>query len=70
MKRIAYSAVAIIMAFSAGAVVSAQVHDWHALDEVHKHVVESINEMEQARAAMRAHLVNAGHRLRRILSPD
>lgn len=28
-----------------------RVHDWHDLDEVHKHVLESINEMNRARAA-------------------
>jgi hypothetical protein len=50
MKRLA-SAVALTLAFSAGAVVSAQVHDWHDLDDVHKHVIESINEMERARQA-------------------
>jgi hypothetical protein len=50
MKRLA-SAFALTLAFSAGAVLSAQVHDWHDLDEVHKHVIESINEMERARQA-------------------
>jgi hypothetical protein len=50
MKRLA-SAFALTLAFSAGAVLSAQVHDWHDLDDVHKHVIESINEMERARAA-------------------
>jgi hypothetical protein len=50
MKRLA-SALALTLAFATGAVVSAQVHDWHDLDAVHKHVVESINEMEHARAA-------------------
>jgi len=50
MKRLA-SALALTLAFSAGAVLSAQVHDWHDLDEVHKHVIESINEMERARQA-------------------
>jgi hypothetical protein len=50
MKRLT-SAFALALAFSAGAVLSAQVHDWHDLDDVHKHVIESINEMERARAA-------------------
>lgn len=50
MKRLV-SAFALTLAFSAGAVLSAQVHDWHDLDDVHKHVIESINEMERARAA-------------------
>jgi hypothetical protein len=50
MKKV-ISAVALASAFATGAVLSAQVHDWHDLDGVHKHVVESINEMERARAA-------------------
>jgi hypothetical protein len=50
MKRLA-STFALTLAFAAGAVVSAQVHDWHDLDNVHKHVIESIHEMEHARAA-------------------
>jgi hypothetical protein len=41
---------AIALSFFAGAAV-AQVHDWHDLDDVHKHVIESIHEMERARAA-------------------
>ena len=45
------SAIALASAFATGAVVSAQVHDWHDLDAVHKHVIESINEMEHARAS-------------------
>jgi hypothetical protein len=49
MKRIV-SAFALVSAFSLGAVLSAQVHDWHDLDAVHKHVIESIHEMEHARA--------------------
>ena len=50
MKK-AIVAAAIALAFAAGVGVSAQVHDWHDLNEVHKHVVESIQEMEHARAA-------------------
>jgi hypothetical protein len=42
---------AIALSFIAGAALSAQVHDWHDLDAVHKHVIESIHEMEHARAA-------------------
>ncbi|HEY4038173.1 MAG TPA: hypothetical protein VGM15_05080 [Burkholderiaceae bacterium] len=29
----------------------AEVRDWHDLERVHKHLVESIHEMERARAA-------------------
>jgi hypothetical protein len=50
MKRF-LSAIALASAFATGAMVSAQVHDWHDLDDVHKHVIESIHEMEHARAA-------------------
>jgi hypothetical protein len=50
MKKI-LSALALTSAFATGAMLSAQVHDWHDLDDVHKHVIESIHEMERARAA-------------------
>jgi hypothetical protein len=67
MKRLA-SAFALTLAFSAGAVLSAQVHDWHDLDAVHKHVIESIHEMEHARAAnhydMQGHGAKAEDHLR------
>jgi hypothetical protein len=42
---------ALALSFVAGAALSAQVHDWHDLDEVHKHVIEAIHEMDRARAA-------------------
>lgn len=48
-KLLAVSALAL--SFVAGAAVSAQVHDWHDLDGVHKHVIEAIHEMDRARAA-------------------
>jgi hypothetical protein len=32
-------------------VALAEVRDWHDLERVHKHIVESIHEMERARAA-------------------
>jgi len=67
MKTIA-STLALSLAFAAGAVVSAQVHDWHDLDNIHKHVLESINEMERARAAnhydMMGHGAKAENHLR------
>jgi hypothetical protein len=56
MKKLAIaSAVALV----AGVAFAAQVHDWHDLDAVHKHVEESIHEMERARAAN--HYDMAGH---------
>lgn len=42
---------ALALSFVTGAVVSAQVRDWHDLDNVHKHVIEAIHEMDRARAA-------------------
>jgi len=36
-----------------------RVHDWHALEAVHHHVIEAIHEMERARAAN--HYDMAGH---------
>ena len=39
-KVLAVSAFAL--SFAAGAVVSAQVRDWHDLDDIHKHVIEAI----------------------------
>jgi hypothetical protein len=50
MKKV-LSVVALASAFATGAMLSAQVRDWHDLDEVHKHVIESINEMQRARQA-------------------
>ena len=50
MKKL-YAVLALAVAFATGAVVSAEVRDWHALDKVHQHVSEAIHEMEQARAA-------------------
>jgi hypothetical protein len=50
MKKI-FAVFALAMAFAAGAVVSAQVRDWHDLDKVQQHVTEAIHEMERARAA-------------------
>ena len=50
MKK-AYLILALAAAFVAGMTLSAQVRDWHDLDAVHKHVIESIHELEHARAA-------------------
>jgi hypothetical protein len=67
MKRVlAVSALAV--SFIAGVALSAQVHDWHDLDKCHQHVIESIHEMERARAAnhydMDGHGVKAEEHLR------
>ena len=48
-----------LLTFAAGAAVADKVRDWHDLDKVHDHVLESIHEMERARAAN--HYDMAGH---------
>ena len=48
------------LSLAAGAIAVADpVHDWHDLDKVHNHVMESIHELERARAAN--HYDMAGH---------
>ncbi len=61
MKKI-LSIGALALSFIAGAALSAQVRDWHDLDEVHKHVQEAIHEMDRARAAN--HYDMDGHGIR------
>lgn len=67
MRRV-FAVCSLALAFVAGSILSAQVHDWHDLDAVHKHIVESIHEMEQARAAnhydMEGHGAKAEEHLR------
>jgi hypothetical protein len=67
MRR-AFAVSSLALAFVAGSVLSAQVHDWHDLDAVHKHVVEAIHEMDHARAAnhydMQGHGAKAEEHLR------
>jgi hypothetical protein len=48
-----------LLTFAAGSAFADRVHDWHDLDEVHTHIVESIHEMERASAAN--HYDMAGH---------
>jgi hypothetical protein len=57
--KIAVLAVATGLSFAAGLAMADKVHDWHDLDKVHNHVLESIHEMERARAAN--HYDMAGH---------
>jgi hypothetical protein len=65
-KALAVGAVAL--SFVGGVVCAQKVHDWHDLDDVHKHVIESIHEMEKARAAnhydMQGHGIKAEDHLR------
>jgi hypothetical protein len=49
--RKALAVAAVGLSFVAGAVLAQKVHDWHDLDAIHTHVLESIHEMERARAA-------------------
>jgi len=66
MKKL-LALLSLALAFGAG-VLSAQVRDWHDLDEVHKQVNEAIHEMEHARAAnhydMNGHGARAEEHLR------
>lgn len=61
MKKV-LSILALALAFVAGVTLSAQVRDWHDLDAVHKHVVESIHEMERAREANHYDMMGHGAR--------
>jgi hypothetical protein len=62
------SVFALALAFIAGITLSAQVRDWHDLDEVHNRVIQSIHDMERARAAnhydMLGHGIKAENDLR------
>lgn len=66
--RQVFAVSSLALAFVAGSMLSAQVHDWHDLDAVHKHVVEAIHEMEHARGAnhydMEGHGAKAEEHLR------
>jgi hypothetical protein len=58
MKTVLFAA-ATTLALGAAAIYADPVRDWHDLDKVHQHVMESIHEMERARAAN--HYDMAGH---------
>jgi len=68
MKKKIATVAAVGLSFIAGAVLARQVHDWHDLDNIHKHVEESIHEMERAREAnhydMQGHGAKAEEHLR------
>jgi hypothetical protein len=68
MKKYVAVAAGICLSFAGGVLVAGQVRDWHDLEEVHKHVTESIHEMERARAAnhydMEGHGAKAEEHLR------
>ena len=64
MKKTLILAAAFCLTFVAGAAFS-YVRDWHDLEEAHKHVVESIHELDRARAAN--HFDMAGHGARAVV---
>ncbi len=49
MKK--YLAAFIGLSLASGIALAERVRDWRDLDEVHKHTLEAIHEMERARAA-------------------
>lgn len=59
MKKTLLVALAGLSLGVGAAALADKVHDWHDLDKVHMHIVESIHEMERARAAN--HYDMAGH---------
>ena len=67
MKKTA-AAIALAVSFSAGAVVSAQVRDWHEVREVRQRIEASLNDLEHLRAAnnydMHGHGLRAEEHLR------
>jgi hypothetical protein len=62
-----YVVLALALSFAAGAFLSAQARDWHDLDNVHKHVIEAIREMERARAANHYDMQGHGARAEEFL---
>jgi hypothetical protein len=61
-----YMVAALALAF-AGGVAVAEVRDWHDLDEVHKHVIEAIHEMDHARSANHYDMDGHGAKAERAL---
>jgi hypothetical protein len=59
----------LALTFFAGAVVSAQVRDWHDLDKVHQHVVEAINELDRAREANHFDMEGHGAKAKNTFMP-
>lgn len=68
-KAIGIGVLSACLSFVAGIAVAERVHDWHDLEAVHNQVLESIHELENARAAnhydMAGHGVKAEEALRR-----
>lgn len=52
MKRtIAVSVLSACLSFIGGIAIAQNVHDWHDIDKVRKHVHEAIHELEDVQAA-------------------
>ena len=58
--------IASVLSLAAGFAL-AEVHDWKDLDKVHKHVEESIHEMERARAANHYDMQGHGAKAEQLL---
>ena len=63
MKKLLIAACAALCAGYA----AAEVHDWHDLDHVHKHIVQSIHEMERAREANHYDMQGHGAKAEQLL---
>jgi len=50
-----------------GLAYAAEVRDWHDLEKVHKHIEESIKEMERARAANHYDMQGHGAKAEQLL---
>jgi len=50
MKHL-YLALALAVAFASGAVTTAQMRDWHDVQKVQQHVLDSIHELEHLQQA-------------------
>ncbi|HWY73270.1 MAG TPA: hypothetical protein VNW98_06480 [Burkholderiaceae bacterium] len=64
MKKLLIAASALTLL---AGVALAEVRDWHDLERVHKHIVESIHEMERARAANHYDMQGHGAKAEQLL---
>ena len=64
MKKLLVAASALTLLTG---IALAEVRDWHDLERVHKHVVESIHEMERARAANHYDMEGHGAKAEQLL---
>jgi len=66
MKSVIF-ALAAGLTLAVGIASAEPVRDWHDLDKVHKHVAESINEMQRAREANHYDMAGHGARAEELL---